>query len=201
MSDVTDASSELELEYVNIDDLRMADYNPRSISQIELQKLARSIEEFGFVDPIIVNRRSMKSGHPNEGPTIVGGHQRVRAAILLGWKQVPAVFVELTPGGEKALNLALNRIQGEWDGTLLADVLAELQEDTSIDVLLSGFDQGEIDRLVEAANIEIPDEFPDMVVVPGDAGTATVGVCPSCSYEAPLEAFEKKTEETEKEAE
>jgi ParB-like chromosome segregation protein Spo0J len=169
-----------ELERVPIDDLSFSQYNPRAMSQIELSKLARSIDEFGFVDPIVVNRRLARLGFEREALTIVGGHQRVRAAILLGWTEVPAVFVELSPGGEKALNLALNKIQGEWDGAMLADVLAELRIDPDIDELLTGFDETEIDKLIEATQIEFPDQFP--AVDPDDLKKSADVTCPSCGF-------------------
>lgn len=172
-----------DLEQVDIHKLNHAAYNPRSISSVELQKLARSIEEFGFVEPVVVNVRSEEKGWP-EGErdmTIVGGHQRTRAALILGRKTVPCVFVDLDERMEKLLNLALNRIQGDWDGALLADLLAELEADPSVDPSLSGFDRHEIDRLVAASQIAPPSSFPDVAADAEDVRTQHV--CPSCGYQ------------------
>jgi len=83
--------------------------NPRKISDDMLFKLRQSIKEFGFVDPLIINK-------DNE---VIGGNQRLKAAVEEGIEEVPVVVVELSRDKEKALNLALNKIQGEWDEELL----------------------------------------------------------------------------------
>lgn len=171
-----------DIESVHIPDLNFADYNPRSISQSELRKLAESIEEFGFVEPVIVNRRTEATGwSKDDHPTIVGGHQRVRAAIALGYTHVPVVYVELRETQEKVLNIALNKIGGDWDGALLAAVLTEIEEADDLDVTLTGFDKHEIDRLIEANDVTPPMNFPDVGGVPGDI--TTQHTCPSCGYE------------------
>ena len=83
-----------------------APWNPRRIAEHDLDALRRSLRFFGTVEPIVVNRRS---GH------IVGGHQRVKAAEAEGMPSLPVVYVDLDDPSEKQLNLALNRIRGEWD--------------------------------------------------------------------------------------
>ena len=103
-------------------------YNPRTISPQEFAKLRRSLREFGFVEPVVVNN----------GNKIIGGHQRVRAAIEEGLKRVPIV----------RLNLALNRISGEWDLPLLKDLLGQLSATPEFDVEMTGFDIPEIDKLI-----------------------------------------------------
>src|SRR6266705_2170884 len=106
----------MQIFQVPITKIRFADYNPRKISDAEMTSLKRSIERFGFVDPVVVNRRRGKQWSAAErGAVIVGGHQRVRAARELGHKAVPVVYVELPPDDEKLLNLALNKIGGEFD--------------------------------------------------------------------------------------
>lgn len=134
---------------VPIDDLKFASYNPRTISTHEFESLQRSIDEFGFVEPVVVNR---KSG------TIVGGHQRARAAKSLGMTEVPVVYVELDDKKERALNVALNKVSGEWDDQLLQELLLGLDED---DLLLTGFDDEELLKLQDGWAAEEADKLLD----------------------------------------
>ena len=110
-------SIQLPLEYLPIDDLRPDPANPRRISDEELEALTRSIKEFGFVTPVVARR---------EDNVVIGGHQRLLAARRLGIKTVPVILVDLTADQAHLLNLALNRISGNWDQELLARLLADL---------------------------------------------------------------------------
>ena len=78
---------DLRIERVPTDTLRPDPANPRRISDIELEALTRSIQEFGLVDPILARREDM---------TVVGGHQRLVAARRLGLPTVPVIFLELS---------------------------------------------------------------------------------------------------------
>lgn len=129
---------QITIEQVPIGDLKPAKYNPRKISPKMLQRLKKGIEEYGLVDPIIIN----KDG------TIIGGHQRYKAAELLKFKAVPCVRLDLPPAKEKALNLALNKISGEWDMPALKDLLADIDLG-DIDIELTGFDAAEIKDLFD----------------------------------------------------
>jgi len=129
----------LEVEMVEVQRLRAAPYNPRRISVGELDKLKRSIQEFGFIEPVVVRRADN---------TIVGGHQRLEAAKALGIEAVPVVYMDLSEDQAKALNLALNRIHGEWDLPKLGELLEELRDLPDLDETLSGFDGGEMDSLL-----------------------------------------------------
>jgi DNA modification methylase len=131
----------LTIELMPIGDLRPDPFNPRRISDAELEALTRSIREFGLVDPIIARR---------EDRAVIGGHQRLVAARRLGLDTVPVVFVDLTPEQAKLLNLALNRISGQWDQELLARLLSELQETPDVDLSLSGFAEDEISKLLKS---------------------------------------------------
>ena len=98
------------MEYVSIDTLIPADYNPRRITAADRKDIKASLEKFGFVEPIIVNK------NPDRLNVIVGGHQRVTVAKdELGYTEVPCVFVNLTLKEEKELNVRLNKNQGRWD--------------------------------------------------------------------------------------
>ena len=149
----------MQVEKVPTSELRQmaAPYNPRTISDHDLEALARSMHAFGVVEPIVVNRRTNR---------IVGGHQRVKAAEVSGIEELPVVHVDLDEAQEKQLNLALNRISGEFDLEKLTDIMKEL-EAVGVDLDLTGFDESEIDSLIRG--METPDEGltdPDLVPDP-----------------------------------
>jgi len=132
-----------------------APYNPRTITDHDLEALRRSLRFFGTVEPIVVNRRSDR---------IVGGHQRVRAAEAEGIATLPCVFVDLDEPSERQLNLALNRIHGEWDMEKLEEVLREL-EAAGADLDLTGFTTVEIDELLRGSDEPI-DGLTDADAIP-----------------------------------
>jgi ParB/Sulfiredoxin domain len=90
----------LAIHELPIDDLRPDPANPRRISDAELEALARSIREFGFVEPVVARRQDR---------TVIGGHQRLLTARRLGLKTVPVVLVDLSLEQARVLNLALTR--------------------------------------------------------------------------------------------
>jgi len=136
----------LRVERVAVKKINIAKYNPRKDLQPgdpEYVKLRRSMEQFGYVDTLVWNKRS---------GNLVGGHQRLKILVAdFAVKAVDVSVVELPPAEEKALNLALNKITGEWDQQALAALLTELTASAAIDATLSGFDAKEIDlRIAEA---------------------------------------------------
>ncbi len=131
----------VDMEQVAIDDLKPDPANPRRISPRELEALTRSIQEFGFIQPVLARR---------EDKTVVGGHQRLLAARKLGMKTVPVIWLDISVEQSRLLNMALNRIGGEWDEDLLAHMLADLQGVDGIDLALSGFEAGELDKLLKS---------------------------------------------------
>ena len=141
---------------IKITDLTPAPYNPRTISSNDKEKLRNSLQEFGLVDPIVIN---LKNNH------IIGGHQRYNALLdqymvdgdfqaelnLIRLGDIGWVFpeTELTiadDNQEKALNIALNKISGEWDLTKLEEVFQELHVN-EYDIDLTGFDNEELMEL------------------------------------------------------
>ena len=121
-------------------ELLPADYNPRKDlkpGDAEYEKLKRSIEQFGYVEPVIWNKATGR---------VVGGHQRLKVLMDLGFTEVDCVVVELSDEKEKALNVALNKISGDWDKDKLALLISDLQG-ADFDVSLTGFDSAEIDDL------------------------------------------------------
>jgi ParB-like chromosome segregation protein Spo0J len=155
----------LPREFVSVAELETmaAQYNPRRISDEELTALRRSLRRFGFVEPIVANRRSC---------LIVGGHQRLAAARAEGLEQVPVVWVDLDRPGELQLNLALNRIGGEWDEEKLSEILGDLSRDNE-DLDLTGFRSDELARLLAVPTA--PEDF-------REPSEETNRECPRCHY-------------------
>lgn len=129
------------IKQLPISELKPADYNPRKDlkpGDADYEKLKRSLTEFGYVEPVIYN---YTTGH------VVGGHQRLKALADLGHTDVDCVVVELDETREKALNVALNKISGEWDESKLALLIADLDA-ADFDAELTGFDDDEIQAMI-----------------------------------------------------
>ena len=153
----------MEKKVINLLDIAPAEYNPRKINDTDLKRLRNSIDEFGLVDPIIVNL---------ENNRIIGGHQRynvlrqngVETAFMVELGGVGWVFTDedlsiKSKKHEKALNIALNKISGQWDNNKLSDVLNGLSS-VGFDVTLTGFDKNEwLEN--ESVDFEIEDEADD----------------------------------------
>ena len=105
-----------KIEHVNINNLKLSEYNPRIHDKSMLKQLEKSIKEFGLVDPVIVN------SNPERMNILIGGHARVKACKNIGIKEVPVVYVNLDIEQEKLLNLKLNAISGEWDFSALDEL-------------------------------------------------------------------------------
>lgn len=137
----------LHVEYVPIDSLRHAEYNPRIISKDTKVPIQKSIELHGVKDPLLVNRATGREG------IIIGGNLRYEVLKDLGYTEVPVIFVEITDlEKEKDLCVRLNRAVGEWD----MDILAEFDETFLTDV---GFDSEDLDKIFE---VEPTDEEFDL---------------------------------------
>ncbi len=138
---------DMQFKTIKVNELKPSEYNPRKDLQPtdpEYKKIKRSIEEFGYVEPIIINYDN----------TIIGGHQRLKILKDLGYKEIDVIQINISKTKEKALNIALNKITGEWDTHKLQDLLLEINND--IDLTITGFDADELDDLfyVEAEAIE-----------------------------------------------
>jgi ParB-like chromosome segregation protein Spo0J len=125
---------------VSIDDLRPDPANPRRISDAQIEALTRSLQQFGFVQPVLAR---------SEDKTAIGGHQRLVAARRLGYRTVPTVFLDITLEQARLLNLGLNKISGDWDNELLARLLSDLSTE-EVDLSLSGFDDDEVSKLLKS---------------------------------------------------
>ena len=121
-------------------DLIPAGYNPRKDlkpGDPEYESLKRSIERFGNVEPIVWNKTT---GH------IVGGHQRLKVLMNAGETETDCVVVELNEDDEKGLNIALNKITGDWDLEKLNAAIEDLKK-ANFDISLTGFDLEELDKM------------------------------------------------------
>ena len=176
----------MKLNEMKITDIIPSEYNPRKITDDEYIKLSNSIQEFGFVDPIIIN---LKNNH------IIGGHQRYNFLLnqyiqnnkyetlkLLKLGDIGWVFpeTELTVENddyEKALNIALNKISGEWDNEKLNELFQDLQLN-EFDLDLTGFSNLELEEfhleIVEEDTLNDTTEIVDDEYIPEDDLTVTV---------------------------
>ena len=131
----------MEIQKIQAARLNPTAYNPRvdlKPGDKEYEKLKRSINEFGYVEPVIWNRQT---------GNVVGGHQRLKVLLDSGLTEIDCVVVDLDLSHEKALNIALNKIQGDWDEDKLAAIMADFDAE-AFDVSLTGFDAGEVDALL-----------------------------------------------------
>jgi len=129
----------MEFKKLSIEQLMPATYNPRKDlkpGDAEFEKIRKSIDEFGYVEPIIVNKDL----------TIIGGHQRCKVLKQLGVKEIECIIVDVDKTKEKALNIALNKISGEWDMNSLASLLNDLNNE-AYNIELTGFDFAEAEKL------------------------------------------------------
>ena len=145
--------------------------NARKIPQEAIDKVAASLKEFGWRQPIVVDSERV----------VVAGHVRLLAAQQLGLEKVPVhVATDLTPGQIKAFRLMDNRSHQEsgWDMELLAPEMAELQA-LNIDVSLTGFDADEISKFLDStgSDEEPPESFREY-----DETIPTEHQCPKCGY-------------------
>jgi hypothetical protein len=148
------------IETVKIDEIKSPEWNPRTITRGEIAKLENSITEFGYIEPIIVNKHNMN---------IIGGNQRFKALKELGHETVEVLFInEPDPAKEKAINLALNKIGGEFDIEMLEDVFEDINMgDLDIDLELTGFSEYEISEMLNFGDDildddeDIEDDYPE----------------------------------------
>jgi len=139
----------MKIETIKIKDLKPAKYNPRKDlkpEDKEYQKIKKSILKFGYVETIIVNKDL----------TVIGGHQRLKILEELGYEEIECNVVDLTKDEEKALNIALNNLSGDWDNQKLEDLITELKvKDFDLDV--TGFDEEEIENMLDKS-IDLKDD-------------------------------------------
>jgi ParB-like chromosome segregation protein Spo0J len=125
--------------------------NPRTHTPRQIKQVAASIQEFGFINPVLIDG--------SDG--IVAGHARVVAAMSMGMTDIPTVRVDhLSPTQIRAYVIADNRLaeKAGWDPALLALELQELSVQPNFDVTVTGFEMAEIDLIVSEASDKEPDD-------------------------------------------
>ena len=137
----------MEIKKINVALLKAAKYNPRKDlkpGNEEFEKLKRSIETFGYVEPVIWNKRT---------GNVVGGHQRLKVLKHMGFTEVDCVILDIDLLQEKALNVALNKISGEWDMPMLNDLLKDMNA-SGFDITLTGFELSDLDEYFKGESLE-----------------------------------------------
>ena len=139
----------MKFERRKLADLRPAEYNPRkklTPEDKEYQDIKRSILEFGYADPIVINFDG----------TIIKGHQRRTVMMDLGYEDAEVIVLDIQDKTkEKALNTALNKITGKWDNQMLKDLLVELDLE-GYDFSVTGFQRTDLEDLIQLT--EVPPE-------------------------------------------
>jgi len=157
----------------NVDQLIPYPNNPKKHPDEQIDKIAGSIQEYGFIQPLVID----------EEDQVIIGHGRLKACKKLDMEEVPVVESgELTDAQKKALRIADNRIaESGWDDEVLSVELEELKE-LDYDTELLGFEESELDYYLE--DIEIDDFFDetDIDEDEGEEKPQTV-VCPECGNE------------------
>ena len=159
------SANKWEIKKVKLADLQEYDRNPREIDDKSMTALMKSMERFGYVEPIVWNERTKR---------IVGGHQRMKALIAKGATEAQVVVVDMSDEIELAANLTLNNpeIQGEWDEPAL-DLLNQLK---GVDSEL--FRDLRFDDLMDSIDMQTQQSGGDDP--PPSAGDTT---CPCCKHE------------------
>jgi hypothetical protein len=141
----------LKISYRAPGELKPQGRNPRTHTATQIRRIAASIGEFGFVNPVLIDGAD----------GIIAGHARVEAAKLLGMNDIPTVRVDhLTPDQVRAYVIADNRLAelAGWDSKLLALELQELSIQPNFDVSVTGFDTAEVDILIGELGDQASDE-------------------------------------------
>lgn len=141
-------------ENVEIEKLKPYKNNARTHSDEQIEKIAKSMKEFGFINPILVD------GNLN----VIAGHGRILGAKKLGMKEVPCLFIEdLTEEQKRAYIIADNRLAEDagWDKELLKIELEDLKN-MNFDITLTGFELEDFDFSMEETEV-IEDEFDETV--------------------------------------
>ena len=175
----------METKTFRLIDINPAPYNPRKDLQpgeAQYEAIKNSIEQFGFVEPLIVNIRDGKN-------VLVGGHQRYKILLEQGEKETEAAIVDLDEGEEKALNIALNKIDGEWDWGKLKDLIGELDKEAVTSI---GFSNEEVDDILRELEQESGDDADSaqegQEALEGDEGEEDIGETENAP-EKPFEVY------------
>lgn len=137
-----------------ISEITPAKYNPRRVSDEAMGRLTKSLAEFGNIQPITWNSRT---------GNVIGGHQRLKVYQAMGKTEVEVWAIDLDEKKEKAANIALNKLSGEFDMTLLKDLIEEI-DTGDIDLDITGFSSSEIEQIMVAFQdqVNVDEEWKEM---------------------------------------
>lgn len=142
----------MNIKRIKLADVKPAAYNPRrqlKPGEKEYEALKASISRWSLVEPLVVNLRT---------GNLVGGHQRYNVLLDLGHTEAEAAVVDLDEKQEKLLNVALNKVEGQWDYGKLETLLSEFETD---EILFTGFSEGEIETLFGEEADDVVEEYED----------------------------------------
>lgn len=137
-------------ETIKVSEVKLNDYNPRKISEKDFNNLKKSLKEFGILRPLIINKQSNN---------LISGHQMLKAAIELKIEELPVQYVELSDAKERALNLAMNKISGEFEEDKLIELIQQINEKNEDVIGLTGFSTEEITYLLGLSQRDKEDIF------------------------------------------
>lgn len=140
----------IRIEWVATKTLRQWNRNPRTIDPEQEHALTENLRKFGIVDPLVIDQNDR----------IVGGHQRFKILKRLGVRKVPVVRLRLSSHDFKVLNLALNKISGDWDNSRLVPLLEELAPLPELG--FTGFSPQEANYIIETFSREVEDAREDV---------------------------------------
>mgnify|MGYP003635178467 CR=1 FL=1 len=146
----------MKTKEININDLILADYNPRTLTKEQYKEIKISIEKFGFVEPIVINSNKKRKN------IVIGGHQRLKVAKELNFKTVPCFEVSLDEKKEKELNIRLNANVGDWDWDKIANEwnYKELEE-WGLNIPVTNFSNDLLD--FDENDFEFEEKKPDLI--------------------------------------
>lgn len=160
----------MDIRKIPISKINPAPYNPRKDlrpGDRQYEEIKASIEEFDYVEPLVWNERT---------GTLISGHQRLKILKEKGLEEIEVSVVDVDHVKERAMNIALNRLRGEWDLPALSESLEELIN-KDYDVEITGFNAEEIDKLLsEFAPLELDDIGHD------EDDDSTLISCPKCGF-------------------
>jgi len=166
MSDVAIAD---DIERRPVDEIIPYSNNPKEHPDEQVKKIASSIKNYGWDQPIVVD----------DGGEIIKGHGRLQAAELLGLDTVPVITrSDLSDAEKRASRIADNKAaESPWEDETLAVEVEQLEAD--FEPVELGFNEGDLDELIEPEDMEIPESFDEV----DDQEIETEHECPECGYE------------------
>ena len=176
----------MNIIYKKVDELIPYARNNKIHSESQIKKVAASIQEFGFKQPVVIDDKN----------SIIVGHARCEGAKLAGLDEVPCIVADdLSKAQIKAYRIADNKLSdlAEWDNEMIGLELQELGE-LDFDISLTGFDIDEVEALSNVIEGSLEDEAEEEI--PEDVYQEQYGVIIMCESEAEQEkVFNEMTDQ------